>query len=230
MDALQLLGSLLGNNPTSSRNGNQILNQLVRGLTGGGSGLGGASTAGRGGGDMASLLGGLAMTALQAFAQRGTANAQSPLAALSGMLGGLGGAAPFATPDQPRREAGTLGPSPARVNEQALTLVQAMINAAKADGHIDEQERQNILGRLGNVGPQELQFVRQALTEPLNMDFLEAVEPGQAAEVYMVSLMAINLDTPAELQYMQQLAQRLGLDPQTVDSIHQNLGLTTFSV
>jgi len=35
MDALQLLGSLLGNNATSSGQGEQILGQLIGGLMGG---------------------------------------------------------------------------------------------------------------------------------------------------------------------------------------------------
>ncbi|MCP5420640.1 MAG: tellurite resistance TerB family protein [Gammaproteobacteria bacterium] len=238
MDALQLLGSLLGNNPTSSRNGDQVLTQLIRGLTGGSS-SGVTSSPQQGGVDMASLLGGLAMTALQTFAQRGTPQTQSPLSGLGGLLGGLGnathgsglgGTSSFTTPKPAPDSAGTTDFGAAGAHRQALTLVRAMINAAKADGHIDEQERQNILGRLSGVGQSELQFVRQELTQPLSMDFLEAVEPGQARDIYLVSLMTINLDTAAELQYMQHLAQRLGLDPRTVSAIHQSLGLDSYAV
>ena len=46
MDALQLLGSLLGSNATSSNRGNQILGQLASSLSGGGqAGYGGQQSA-----------------------------------------------------------------------------------------------------------------------------------------------------------------------------------------
>jgi len=53
MDALQLLGSLLGNNATSSGQGEQILGQLIGGL------MGGNTQSGRAGGGLADVLGGL---------------------------------------------------------------------------------------------------------------------------------------------------------------------------
>ncbi|HHW75961.1 MAG TPA: hypothetical protein GX399_02855 [Xanthomonadaceae bacterium] len=48
MDALQLLGSLLGDNATSSGVGGQILGQLVNSLGGGGRPAGGGTAAGEG--------------------------------------------------------------------------------------------------------------------------------------------------------------------------------------
>ena len=53
MDALRLLGSLLGNNATSSGQGEQILGQLIGGLMGGNTRSGGT------GGGLADVLGGL---------------------------------------------------------------------------------------------------------------------------------------------------------------------------
>ncbi|HYQ91151.1 MAG TPA: DUF533 domain-containing protein, partial [Candidatus Competibacteraceae bacterium] len=120
---------------------------------------------------------------------------------------------------------GMTAPDPAQAHHQALVLVQAMINAAKADGQIDAQEEQNITAKLAGLGPEEIEFVRQELAKPLNLDFLKGISPANAPEVYAVSLMAINLDTPAEMNYMQQLAQQLGLDAQTVQAIHQQLGI-----
>ena len=220
MDALQLLGSLLGNNATSSNTGNQILNQLVSSLT-----RGTSPTASNTGGrtDIASLLGKLAITALQSFTQRSSSVAlsQSPLAALAGTPGGSSQSPPAAA-----GLGGGLGSDIAQANQQALVLAQAMINAAKADGQIDEEEQQKIIAKLSDLGPQEVEFVRTEMAKPLNLNFLANLDPAIATEVYAVSLMAINVDTIDELNYLQQLAQHLGLDIETVNGIHGQLGLS----
>ena len=247
MDALQLLGSLLGNNATSSGVGGQILGQLVNSLSGGGRPAGrgnvggtvnatyfGGTTSGSGA-DIAGLLGTLAMTALQLFGQRGGASGQSPLASLAGALGGGTGALAGGTTAQSPLAAlaGMLGPgqsSPpaadtAQAHQQALILVKAMINAAKADGQIDQQEQQNIISKLSDVGPQEIEFIKEEMASPLNLDFLGGASRDMATDIYAVSLMAINLDTTEEVNYMHQLAQSLGLDAQMVNNIHQQLGV-----
>jgi uncharacterized membrane protein YebE (DUF533 family) len=46
-----------------------------------------------------------------------------------------------------------------------------------------------------------------------------------AAEVYAASLFAIDVDTPAERQYLRQLAQGLGLDEGAVQRLHLMLGM-----
>ena len=240
MDAMQLLGSLLGNNATSSNMGNQILGQLARSLSGGGQvgygaqpGYGGQPASG--GSSIVTALGGLAMTALQQYMQRapsGAAAGQSPLSALAGMFGGssAGGQSPLTALAGALGMEGAAVPDPAQAHQHALVLVEAMINAAKADGQIDAQEQQNITARLAGLGPEEVEFVRQEIAKPLNLDFIKGVGPANAPEVYAVSLMAINLDTQAELNYMQQLAQQLGLDAQTVNTIHQQLGIQSTPV
>jgi uncharacterized membrane protein YebE (DUF533 family) len=217
MDALQLLGSLLGNNATSSSVGGQILNQLA-------TGLGGGKTS-SGGNDLVSLLGNIAIAALQGFAQRNPAQGTSP-SPLAALGGGLGSSSPLGA------LAGSLGlvGSPSidttQLNQQALTLIKAMINAAKADGQIDAEEQQRILAKLADAGPQEIEFLRTEIAKPLTMDFLANLNPAMATEVYAVSLMAINVDTAAEFDYLQQLAQHLGLDSETINGIHGQLGLS----
>lgn len=47
----------------------------------------------------------------------------------------------------------------------------------------------------------------------------------RAAEVYAASLLAIEVDTDAERQYLQQLAQATGLNPTVVQYINQTMGL-----
>ena len=249
MDALKLLGSLLGNNATSSGQGGQILGQLIGSLTGsgaqsggagggladllGGLSRGGAQSGGAGGGltdllsglsggvrpqgsgtpggsNLSSLLGSLAMVALQMFNQRGAASGSSSFAAL----------ATAASEQVPPAAVDA-----AQAHQQALAFIKAMINAAKADGQIDAEEQQKIVSKLGDIGPQEAAFIREEMSKPLNFDFFADISQDLTPQIYAVSLMAINLDTPAEISYMQQLAQGLGLDAQTVNSIHAQLGL-----
>ncbi|MFZ1828558.1 MAG: DUF533 domain-containing protein, partial [Candidatus Competibacteraceae bacterium] len=167
---------------------------------------------GRGqGGGGAGLLGGLVMVALQMFAQGGGGAGQSSLSGLSNTL----------APGQGSPTAMDVG----QAQRQVLALIKAMINAAKADGQIDAEEQQKIFAKLTDLGPQEATFVQEELNKPLNFDFFADITQDMVLQVYAASLMAINLDTPAESSYMQQLAQGLGLDAQTVNGIHAQLGL-----
>jgi uncharacterized membrane protein YebE (DUF533 family) len=112
---------------------------------------------------------------------------------------------------------------------QAEELVlRAMINAAKADGQVDEAEIQRIVGKIDDdgVSPEEKQFIVDELRQPLDLQGLIAAVPNEAvaAQVYGASLLAIDLDTDAEVAYLQQLAQGLGLDAGTVSRLHQMTG------
>lgn len=105
----------------------------------------------------------------------------------------------------------------------AETLVVAMIAAAKADGHIDAEERGRIYERLeqGGLGHEEVAFVQHELKAPIDVDRLAraATTPEIAVEIYAASLLAIRSDTPAEKGYLAMLAGRLGLEPELVRSI-----------
>jgi len=46
-----------------------------------------------------------------------------------------------------------------------------------------------------------------------------------AAQIYAASLLAIEVDTPAERQYMQQLADRLYLTPEITAHLERTVGL-----
>jgi uncharacterized membrane protein YebE (DUF533 family) len=187
--------------------------------------LGGGGNAGRGGGmvDIAgALLGG-----------GGGRNVASTSAGAMGMLGTLatlamqhfgsaqGGAAPGLAEEA----------TPYRTDEadpgRATVMIRAMITAAKADGEIDPQERQRILGRLEDAGAGEdaQAFVRDELAKPVDVAAIVAAvdSPHAAVEVYAASLFAIDVDTPAEDAYMRQLAASLRLDPVLVRSLHQSL-------
>ena len=112
-------------------------------------------------------------------------------------------------------------------NPEAVILIQAMIAAANADGVIDQAERDNILKRLQAVdlSPEEHAFVVQELLSPADLETIvgNVNRPELARQVYTVSLMAIEVDTEKERQYMSTLASRLGLDESTVEQIRLNL-------
>jgi uncharacterized membrane protein YebE (DUF533 family) len=115
------------------------------------------------------------------------------------------------------------------LESEAMVILKAMVNAAKADGQIDDGEQQRILGKLQEAGAdaEARAFVQAEMRRPLDLEGLlrEIPTPQMAAEVYAASLFAIDVDTPAERQYLRQLAQGLGLDEGAVQRLHLMLGM-----
>lgn len=209
MDAVKLLGSLMGSNAT----GGNVLGSLLGAAGGGSRGGGGAG----GLGALAGLLGG----------GSGGGGGAGGLGALAGLLGGGGGAGgggglgsmlgALAGGQQPE-------PQPSAQDEATL-LVRAMVNAAKADGQVDKSEVQNIVGRLGDVDRAEAEFLQQELEAPLDVQgFIRSVPRDKAQQVYAFSLMGMRLDTQQEAQYLGAVAQGLNLDPNVCNQIHAKLG------
>ena len=172
-------------------------------------GSGGAVKGGLGGGAMA-LLGGLAASALSRSQQAhgtGQPAQEAPL--------GL-------RPAQNAAEA-------ARLDQTATLILAAMINAAKADGQVDQEELQRILGKLRKAGAEAeaLDFVMSELKKPMDLERLIREVPDQqvAVQLYAASLLAIEVDTEAERQYLRRLAHGLGLDASVVRRVHQCLGV-----
>jgi uncharacterized membrane protein YebE (DUF533 family) len=111
----------------------------------------------------------------------------------------------------------------------AVLTLRAMINAAKADGEIDDREMRRILGKLQETGadPEAQAFVREEMRRPPDMEALIGGVPNAqvGAQIYAASLLAIEVDTPAERDYLSQLARGLGLQPAVVQSLHTALGV-----
>ena len=116
-------------------------------------------------------------------------------------------------------------PSQAPQGEDAftLTLVRAVMTAAKADGHIDDEERGRIAGKLGaaGLGTDVESFLRTELEAPLDLDALvaSARTEAQKVELYTASRLAIEPGTRAERGYLDLLAGRLGLPDELVDHV-----------
>lgn len=109
--------------------------------------------------------------------------------------------------------------------DEAIILICAMINAAKADGKLDDQEQEAILGRVPN-DQATINFLRQEFSRPLDVrEYAWSVPIGMEVQVYTLSLAAIQVDSRAELQYLKELAHGLRMDPALCNQIHERYGL-----
>ena len=107
--------------------------------------------------------------------------------------------------------------------ERSLELLQAMIMAARADGHIDEQERAMLAEQIDELGADDElhQWVEQQLQAPLDAAALaqQADSPQAAREMYLVSVAIIDDQNAMERAWLDQLATALELD----DALKQEL-------
>lgn len=168
---------------------------------------------GGGGKSMGGALGGGAMALLAAMAYKALKGSGVETAGVpTGLL-------------QPKTDA-----EQQQLEQHAELILKAMINAAKADGQIDQVEVQRILGKLQEDGIDEKdqQFIIMEMQKPMDMQQLIAAARGRpdvGAQVYAASLLAIEVDTPAEKEYLDQLASGLGLTPEVTQQIRGMTGV-----
>lgn len=100
--------------------------------------------------------------------------------------------------------------------KEAVLLVRAMIAAASADGQIDADEREAILGSLqeAQLGADEQNFVLREMLKPCSVDELVAgvASPELAEQVYAAAVCAIEVDTDAEKAFLESLRKGLRID------------------
>ncbi len=149
----------------------------------------------------AAMLGALANQAYQSW-RSGQAPAQAPLA----------------SPQQAAALEPRFLPAAAPASDGQpfeLALIRAMIAAAKADGHIDAEEQRRIFTRVDEVGldAESKAFIFDALAASMGVSEIAAfaTTQEQAAELYLVSRLAVEPDEPAERAYLEALAHRLKL-------------------
>lgn len=112
--------------------------------------------------------------------------------------------------------------NPDPFNQKAQILVVAMINAAKADGQIEQSEQDAVIEQLGDVTQDEIQFLRHEFAKPLDVkEFVWSVPLGMEQQVYAVSLMAITLDENSEAQYLRDLGHGFRMTLEQCNKIHQ---------
>jgi uncharacterized membrane protein YebE (DUF533 family) len=104
-----------------------------------------------------------------------------------------------------------------------IALIEAMISAAHADGHVDQSEQKKIFEAVGKLPLdaadkatifEALQSPPDALTIASHADGIE-----QASELYIVSRSAIDPDHPLERAYLERLSKALALPDRLVAEI-----------
>ncbi len=104
-----------------------------------------------------------------------------------------------------------------------LTLVRAMIAVARADGRLDAQESQVIFQKISSLGldSDSQNLLVQEMGHPVDVDAIvnSASSPEIAAEIYIASLIAIDVANTAEKAYLAMLAARLQLPPALVTEL-----------
>lgn len=215
MNAMGLLNSLL-----QSKKGSSSLKQLAGSLLGGqnanmggigalaGSLLGGGASSVKGamGGGALAMLGSLAFKAYQNSQQQ----TDKPMDSKSQLISGV------REPETPEEDQ--------EVQAMVMLMLKAMINAAKADGHIDEQEMEKIVGKAKEDGlsDDDQQFIMEEMNKPMDTEGLIAAASDLqiATQIYTASLLAIEIDTDAEKDYLKDLAGRLNLTENAVNYLH----------
>lgn len=113
----------------------------------------------------------------------------------------------------------------------ALTLVRAMIAAAKSDGHVDAAERARILDKIHSsaLDAEAEAFIAEELARPTDVEALVAAAKTEAqkVELFTASRLAIDPDSRAERGYLDMLAGRLGLADGLVDHIEATVAGAT---
>lgn len=133
------------------------------------------------------------------------------------------------------REQGGAGQAPAlpesedELQHESRLILRAIIQAAQADGQVDQAEIGRIATKLQEAGEDEeaRAFVEEEMLKAPDVAALarEVRSPEQAARVYAASLLAIEVDTEAERQHLARLAEALRLPPAAVARIHRELGV-----
>ncbi|MCF6200172.1 MAG: DUF533 domain-containing protein [Hyphomicrobiaceae bacterium] len=101
-------------------------------------------------------------------------------------------------------------------NDDAELFIRTMVSAAAADGQIDREEQQKILGNLEEAGMDDgaMDFLAGEFNNPASIeDIVAAVRTReQATKVYTAARIAIEPDTREEQQFLSYLSEQLDLD------------------
>lgn len=162
----------------------------------------------------AALLGGLAFKAFNQWKGNNASPQNAGTAQANGTAQGNGVTA--GVPNTPTE------PSLLAINDNAqpnpefqLTLIKSMIAASKADGHIDDAEQKVIFEAINtmNLSNADKAMLYGLMRQPIYIQELTlgADTLEQKSEVYLASCIAIENDTQAEEQYLQELAQALDI-------------------
>lgn len=215
------------------KSGQQLLQQKTAGKSSSGLGdalgglLGGASGKTSGGGsDLGSMLkgagGGAALAMLLGNKRVRKVGGK---VAIYGGLAALGVIAYKAYGNWQAKQAGapkgepqTIDRLPApEVELHSQGILKALVAAAKADGHVDERERELIEGEFSKLASdsETQHWLHAELNKPLDPAEVAraASTPEMAAEMYVASVLMVDEEHFMERAYLDELARHLKLDP-----------------
>ena len=144
-------------------------------------------------------------------------------AATQGSAGGAPSAGtvppiPGATPPPPPLPAAAPAPAAPGVPPEVLRLVRLTVSAARADGTLSAEEREEILRHAREAGAEAVVEAELASPVPLSTIVAGADDPRLKSALYELAFSLVRADeqvTGAERIYLAQLAHALGLDAAT---------------
>jgi uncharacterized membrane protein YebE (DUF533 family) len=227
MNAMTILNGLMkqasGGQSQGGSSGFDV-NKVVGGLASQFQGKKGKTGGSQGSFDVKSLLGGGALGVMMG-SKRGRSMGGSALK--YGALAGVGVLAwkayqNYQTNNQGGEQAAVQQGQPleqlqGKAQEQrGLEILQAMIMAARADGHIDANERAMLTQEIEKLGADDElhSWIQTQFEAPLDANELasKADSPQASREIYIVSAAMIDEQNPMERAWLDQLAQALKLD------------------
>ncbi len=121
---------------------------------------------------------------------------------------------PSGMPSAPAPRTVNLLPAP-EVESHSRAMLQSMVAAAKADGHLDERERGLVEAELNRIAADETtrRWFEDELRKPLDPAEVAraAASPEMAAEMYLASLLVADETSFMERAYLDELARQLRL-------------------
>lgn len=165
----------------------------------------------------AAMLGGLAYRAFQNYRDNSGANPASTQTAAS-----------FETHSAPSEQSFHQQAISSVNNQQQsfeLILMKAMIAAAKADGHIDNQEQQRIFQAVQkmNLSAEEKGLLFDCMQQDISVEELAASTSSieLKAEIYLASCLIIEPDHASEREYLNRLVRALELPDELAFQLEQ---------
>ena len=110
-----------------------------------------------------------------------------------------------------------------------LTLIKAMIAAARADGHLDQQEQKRIhdvvekMSLSAETKGAIFDLLQREISIPELLDTSASLE--QKSEVYLASCLVIDIDHPKEREHLEKLARAFELPPGLAEQLENEARL-----
>lgn len=160
------------------------------------------------------------------FLNAGDASAAAGMGGLMSALGGGMAGGAEQTSSMIDAMTGTTAATDA-MEENAKLMIRAMIQAAKADGEIDDAERAKIMEHMGDIGDAERAFIEAELGAPVDpMALAQDTSQQMAAQVYASALMTVQVDSLKEADYLNTLASALNLSDEARARVHTAMGVS----